>query len=188
MRLGPGGKRLAGRTIRVIRLLAAVACLLPVACGEAGVATIDEVVAEVDSGADCRQIYEVRNRMDPKDPDRPLANEHLQSIGCFGIDSVRESGAPRPLTGDPAAVSQGCRSAMQAAEAELDDERADPLIIATLSACSTATEWVEALRLHPGALGLAAAAVVDEARLESVCYGAEATPVCTDAAARGLLQ
>lgn len=149
--------------------------------------TVGDVVAAIESGADCGQIFEVRNKMDPRDPDRSLANEHLQSVGCFNIDSERASKEPNPLTGNAEVVSEGCRNAMRTAEAELDSARADPLIDATLSACATAREWLEALRLHPGAMGLSTAAVVSEFHLEIVCYRQEATPVCVDAAGKSLV-
>lgn len=173
-------------------ILVGALCTLLAACGDGisgkdDAATVDDVVVAIASGADCRHIFEVRNRMDPKDPDRPLANEHLQSVGCFHIDSDRTTDEPNPLTGNVEVVSESCRDAMRTAEAEPDSTRADPLIDATLSACSTAEEWVEALRLHPGAMGLSTAAVVSELHLQIVCYDQAGTPVCVDAAARGLV-
>jgi hypothetical protein len=86
-------------------------------------------------------------------------------------------------------VSSECLEAMDTAAAELDPDRADPLIIETLSACSSADEWLAALEERPGAMGLTERATIDDGSLEVACFadGAAGTPVCDDAEADGRL-
>jgi hypothetical protein len=84
-------------------------------------------------------------------------------------------------------VSSNCDRAMREAAAETDPTAANPLIVDTLSACSTADEWLAGLREHPGAMGLTERAEFSDERLRAPCYGNEATPVCRDAAEGGRL-
>ena len=83
--------------------------------------------------------------------------------------------------------SSGCQQAMQAAAAEPDSARADPLIRATLDECSSADEWLAALNDYPGAMGLTAKADIGDRELQSACYGSEHRTVCLDAKASGRL-
>ncbi|MBB5787232.1 hypothetical protein [Jiangella mangrovi] len=89
---------------------------------------------------------------------------------------------PESVTAEPV-----CLDAMQAAAAEPDPAAADPLIVATLSACSTAAAWLDALRAHPAAMGLSDQAEIGRLELRASCYGNEATPVCADAQKKGWL-
>ncbi len=45
--------------------------------------------SRLDEGADCRELFEIRNDLDPKDPDIPEMNEALREIGCYSIGSKR---------------------------------------------------------------------------------------------------
>jgi len=78
---------------------------------------------------------------------------------------------------------------MVAAGAESDPTAADPLIVATLSKCSTADEWYAGLRAHPEAFGLTTRAKigVNDMELRNACYRNEQKPVCADAAKHGRL-
>lgn len=49
----------------------------------------------LDAGADCSTLFELRNRMDPKDPLREKANLDLRSVGCYTRSSRRGPDAPR---------------------------------------------------------------------------------------------
>ena len=84
-------------------------------------------------------------------------------------------------------VSEQCEGSMRRAAAEPDSTKADPLIRATLTACSSADEWLAALELHPGAMGLNERAEIGEMDLQVACFGYENTRVCRDAAERGML-
>lgn len=87
-------------------------------------------------------------------------------------------------------VSSECLEAMDTAAAELDPDRADPLIIDTLSACSSADEWLAAPEEDPGAMGLTARATISDVSLDVACAAdpAAGTPVCEDAEADGRLR
>ena len=84
--------------------------------------------------------------------------------------------------GDPSA---DCLRAMETAAAETDPERANPLIVETLSACASADEWLAALEAHPGAMGLTERAEIGNLDLEAACWRHEGTPVCADAIETG---
>ena len=43
----------------------------------------------VRNGASCSKLYEIRNALDPKDPDIPRMNERLRQIGCHTSTSTR---------------------------------------------------------------------------------------------------
>src|SRR6478609_2998361 len=54
-----------------------------------------------------------------------------------------------------AAVNESsCRTAVSAAADEPDADAADPLIHASLSACRSADEWLDAVREFPASMGL----------------------------------
>lgn len=84
--------------------------------------------------------------------------------------------------------SDECLGAMETAATETDIEAADPLIVNTLSACSGANEWLAALEVHPGAMGLTERAEIGNLELEVVCWGHEDTPVCEDAIDAGRIE
>jgi hypothetical protein len=45
--------------------------------------------AAFDEGADCGELFEIRNSMDPKDPAIDDANEDLRSVECYFSTSSR---------------------------------------------------------------------------------------------------
>lgn len=45
--------------------------------------------AALDEGADCGELFEIRNSMDPKDPAIDDANEDLRSVECYSSTSSR---------------------------------------------------------------------------------------------------
>lgn len=46
--------------------------------------------AVFDEGADCPELFEIRNRMDPKDPAIDDANGVLRSVECYSSTSSRK--------------------------------------------------------------------------------------------------
>jgi len=92
---------------------------------------------------------------------------------------------------DDVGASIQCRDSMREAADEPDPDAADPLIFATLSACSNADEWLAALREYPAAFGLTERAEIGALELQLACsYSDPATPetsVCVDAVNRGLI-
>lgn len=43
----------------------------------------------LDAGANCAELFRIRNAMDPKSPDIEQINEDLRGIGCYSPDSIR---------------------------------------------------------------------------------------------------
>lgn len=189
--LGMGTRR---RWRTVSRLAAAAAVATTIAgCGQPQAETSAEGFEQaMQSGASCSELFDIRNELDPGSPLVEEYNVTLRSIGCYSSSSERtdvadESREPYAITAEP---SIGCLDAMAVAADETDPSAADPLIVATLSACQTSDEWLAALREHPGALGLTDGAVgtnreSDDLSLQVVCYANADTPVCQDAADAG---
>lgn len=102
---------------------------------------------------------------------------------------AQEAARATSTSSPPVDVAASCDAAMATAAAEPDSTAAQPLIEATLSSCSTASEWLAALRLHPAAMGVAGPEYISEMDLQIVCSadGVAGTPVCADARAAGLL-
>ena len=44
--------------------------------------TYEQFRAAFDRGADCASLFDLHNRMHPKDPLKVAANEDLRSVGC----------------------------------------------------------------------------------------------------------
>lgn len=102
---------------------------------------------------------------------------------------AQEAARATSTSSPPVAVAASCEASMATAAAEPDSTAAQPLIEATLSSCSTAREWLAALRLHPAAMGVTGPEFISEMDLEIAC-GAEniaGTPVCVDARDTGIL-
>ncbi len=76
--------------------------------------------------------------------------------------------------------------AMATAAAERDSAAADPLIDATLYACSTVDEWLQALERYPAAMGATDKAELGELDVKVACYQKHEAPVCKDAVLRGI--
>jgi tRNA U54 and U55 pseudouridine synthase Pus10 len=49
--------------------------------------------ARLDEGAGCAELFDIRNRLDPKSPFVVRINEELRAIGCYSSGSVRSSAA-----------------------------------------------------------------------------------------------
>lgn len=127
------------------------------------------------------------------------AQDKVRSVGYYAHDSQRSdipaSGAdghaaeppvatPWPgVPGEKVTPSPSCLDAAKAAAAEPDPDRADPLIIATLDACTSVTEWMSALEAYPAVMGTAP----DKISLQSACWAGPGSDVCMDAQQQGLL-
>ncbi len=80
-----------------------------------------------------------------------------------------------------------CLASLKAADDLPIDVNANAAIAESLSACQTADEWLSALRVHPGAMGMADPTKIGSLDLQVACNKNMSTPVCEDAAARDLL-
>lgn len=84
-------------------------------------------------------------------------------------------------------ISPPCRDTVKLAAAEPDSAAAEPLIAATLDACTSAGEWLAAARQDPGILGVRSAEFIEDSDIELVCLSYKNSAVCRDAGAKGLL-
>lgn len=57
--------------------------------GEAGPPSSGGFYQRLEAGADWPELFELRNELDPKDPDIPEMNESLREIGCYSSTSER---------------------------------------------------------------------------------------------------
>lgn len=88
----------------------------------------------------------------------------------------------------PATTDLGCAEAVNAAAAVPGAETNNDEVYVSLIACPTFDEWFTAVRAAPGVFAVTSVAETDdELYAMVVCFGAEETPVCVDAAARGLV-
>lgn len=101
--------------------------------------------------------------------------------GCAPTQSPQPADAITPTL----EASDACSSAMQLAAAETGYEESERLLIATLSTCDTAEEWMEQLKTYPGAIGVVDESAVNEDDFVLVCWDHSDTPVCKDAVATG---
>lgn len=146
----------------------------------------------LDEGANCADLIELKNRLDPELHDR--ANRELRNLGCYSATSERQAsraddeaaGPWKDVPGRRVVPSSQCMSAMETASAEKDPTGADPLITASLSACTTVDEWLSALEIEPGVMGMVDGTTPDLQSLQIVCHKAKAAAVCVDAARKGI--
>ncbi|MCK5890501.1 MAG: hypothetical protein P1U38_01975 [Aeromicrobium sp.] len=100
--------------------------------------------------------------------------------------TVSSSGSWVDFDGVEVVPSADCEAAAVLAAREKDSRAAEPLIAATLDACTTADEWLSAVKLHPGVMGLTPSAEIGRLELLSACFGYQQAAVCRDAASRGV--
>jgi hypothetical protein len=73
----------------VLTLLGACAVEDPVEDAADATTFYADFTKAFDSGADCPELFEIRNRMDPKDPIAETVNEDLRSVECYMSTSSR---------------------------------------------------------------------------------------------------
>lgn len=118
-----------------------------------------------------------------------VADATLERLCREQVLPAQEAARATSTSSPPVDVAAGCEASMATAAAEPDSTAAQPLIEATLSSCSTAREWLAALRLHPAAMGVSGPEFISEMDLEIACAGdnVAAAPVCVDARNSGPL-
>ena len=181
-------------TIGVLAL-AITACSSPPPPAEDPVQRLDGLRAAIDDGADCPDLFALLDQMDEESSEYPSAQGELRNVGCFMRDSERSdtalqsqaAGSPwLGVPGQEVVPATGCLDAAGAAALESDSTLAEPLIAATLDACQTVDEWMSALALEPGMLGMTPGYIPQLLDLQSVCYSYIESAVCQDAIARGI--
>ena len=60
--------------------------------------SFDTFQTELNEGASCGRLYEIRNEIDPKDPSISLMNDELRRIECLSSSDVRTDGDRPPGT------------------------------------------------------------------------------------------
>lgn len=107
-------------------------------------------------------------------------------LGLAGVGALLGGDDEEQTTTQPSAA---CLSDMRAAAAETDPSRANPLIRTTLTSCRTSQQWLEALRRHPAAMGVAGPEHVGRVDLIAACLDPadHDAPVCADAIRRGVV-
>lgn len=160
-----------------------------------GAGSLDDLRAAIDDGADCAQLFAIFDGIDEQGAESSTAQGELINVGCYTRTSERNDAelsslAPdSPWLGVPGrevTPSSDCTSASVAAANESDAERAEPLIAATLDACVSVDEWMSALALHPGVMGMSEGYNPQLLDLQSVCYSYVESAVCQDALARDI--
>lgn len=74
--------------------IAAVAVALLAGCsGDGGSESRPSFGQRLREGADCAELFDLRNREDPDSPLIVRMNEQLREIGCFSSGSERTDGA-----------------------------------------------------------------------------------------------
>lgn len=144
-------------------------------------ATVADVRDAIAAGDDCPALFEIRNRIDKKSGDVDEANIDLRKIGCFSAGSSRND------LDSPDAGTSECVASMRTAANETDSAAANPLILATLTACETADIWLAVLADYPGVMGMQAGYTPAKIDLQAACRNTKDTPVCADAFKQGLL-
>lgn len=156
----------------------------------------------LDSGAGCRELYEIRNRWAGNSELKEMANKQLRAFGCWSPDAERQepgqdaSGRPGRLSVSEESLaatvpSAECAAAVLSAADAYDTATGaqfNSMAEQSLNMCSSAAEWLAASRMHPGSLGLQYAAEVNDLALINRCFLAPNSPVCADAEAIGALR
>ncbi len=101
-------------------------------------------------------------------------------------DAAVPTAAPTEVSYETVVPSSECEQAMIKADDVPGDLSADHELAATVEECATVDEWLSALALHPGALGLTDRATIEITSVRVVCYPNPYARVCRDAAARGI--
>jgi hypothetical protein len=154
-----------------------------------------ELRSAIDAGVECPGLFETFDRINENSPDFSDAQGEMINIGCYMRDSQRndaELAAQAPdspwlgVPGEQVTPAETCTQAAVAAASEADAERAEPLIAATLDACTSVDEWMSVVQLHPGVMGMTDGYIPQLVDLQAVCYTYVETAVCQDAVARNL--
>jgi hypothetical protein len=158
-------------------------------------AHLEDLRVSIDDGAECPELFVIFDRIDESAEVFSVAQGELINVGCFSRDSERndaelEGQAPNSpwlgVPGEEVTPSASCNDAAMAAARETDSARAEPLITATLDACVSVNEWMSALALYPGVMGMMDGYIPQLLDLQSACHGYIGAAVCRDALALGL--
>lgn len=75
----------------IAAMLVVAGCQDPEVAEESTVASYADFREAFEAGADCPELYEVRNRMESDDPLVEDANEDLRSVECYSNSSTRSA-------------------------------------------------------------------------------------------------
>lgn|GEM_PF-2811802 len=155
-----------------------------------------EFQSALDSGADCSQLFGIRNSWAEDFSFQETANGELSRVGSSSPSDTRglSDGPQGRLSvdeGELASVtpSLACSASVNAAATRYNSASSsefDELVRATLYSCQTAIEWFAATQVRPDSVGLKSADSVDDLALQIRCELAPDSPVCRDAEALGV--
>lgn len=178
-----------------IVVLALTGCSAADPAGDTSPAQLKELRGAIADGDDCTALFAVFDQIDEDGEAFPDAQGELINVGCHTRGSQRtdaDLAAQAPgspwlgVPGEEVSPSEVCKATAQAAAAEKDSTRAEPLIAATLDDCVSVDEWMSVLALHPGVMGMAPGYIPQLLDLQTVCYTYTDSAVCQDALGRGL--
>lgn len=159
-------------------------------------AQLEQLQAAIADGDSCEALFRLFDQMDESGEGFADAQGELRNVGCFTRGSERtdsDLAAEAPgspwlgVPGEEVTPSTTCNAAARAAAAELDSDRAESLIAATLDACVTVDEWMSVLAIHPGVMGMVPGYIPQLQDIQLVCYSYMDSAVCQDASRRGLV-
>lgn len=75
--------------MRWIATLGLTALISLAGCTEEDTPPSGGFYGRLEAGANCPELFEIRNELDPKDPDIPEMNDRLREIGCYSASSER---------------------------------------------------------------------------------------------------
>jgi len=163
--------------------------------GDTDVARLEILRAAIDEGDECAELFAVLDQMDEGADAFPTAQGELRNVGCYTRDAERNDkglaaqALDSPWLGVPGekvAPSAACIGSAEVAAKELDSMLAEPLIAATLDACTSVDEWMSVLAMYPGVMGMVEGSIPQLLDLQSACYSYVDSAVCQDALTRDL--
>ena len=122
----------------------------------------------------------------------PIISVVGASISASSSSSSSSIESDNPITEDtenapaPPSVSVACMDSMRTAASVPGSQSNDAEMEATLSSCTTLSEWTAALYANPATVG-----VVDQLAIEitlgALCNGGNGAPVCNEARSAGII-
>lgn len=156
---------------------------------------LESLQASIEKGADCEKLYEIRDEIDKNSQEYVDANKELRAISCISRFSQRSNSQAatanfeshwKGVPGKKVTPAQTCIAAAEAASSEKNSTLAEPLIVATLDACTSVDEWMSVVTIYPGVVGRVQGYIPELLNLQSACYRNVDKAVCQDAVNRGI--
>lgn len=181
--------RFVGGVSIVAIVLALTACSTP----EGQLADLRGAISD---GNECAELFPMLKAISADKQESEDAQAEMRNIGCFTTSSERTDAARSAVDpqsawigvpdGQRVVVSAECSEASMLAAEEIGSEKAELLIQRTLEECESLDEWLSALEEYPGVMGMVDGYIPSVTEVQSACIFHSSTPVCRDAADRGI--